>query len=263
MYKVDLNSDLGESFGTYKIGLDEEVLKYISSANIACGFHAGDPSHMDKTVKLAKENGVKIGAHPGFLDLIGFGRREMKITKQEAKDYTKYQLGALMAFATSNECNIQHVKPHGALYNMAAKDKNLAMAICEAIYEVNKDITLLGLYNSEMINSAKEVGLKFANEVFADRAYDSNGFLVPRNVEGAVIHDTKTAIDRVVKMVKEGTVETITGEIIHIKADSICVHGDNPKAIEFVKEIRKRFELESIEVCPLENMEVCSSEDTL
>ncbi|HAU5071466.1 TPA: LamB/YcsF family protein [Clostridioides difficile] len=261
MYKVDLNSDLGESFGAYKIGLDEEVLKYISSANIACGFHAGDPSHMEKTVQLAKKNGVKIGAHPGFLDLIGFGRREMKITKQEAKDYTKYQLGALMAFASSNGCNIQHVKPHGALYNMAAKDKELAMGICEAIYEVNKDIILLGLYNSEMINSAKEIGLRFANEVFADRAYDNNGFLVPRNVEGAVIHDTKHAIDRVVRMVKEGTVETLTGEVIHIKADSICVHGDNPKAIEFVKEIRKRFELESIEVCPLENIEVCSSEN--
>lgn len=129
-----------------------------------------------KTVQLAKKNGVKIGAHPGFLDLIGFGRREMKITKQEAKDYTKYQLGALTAFASSNGCNIQHVKPHGALYNMAAKDKELAMGICEAIYEVDKDIILLGLYNSEMINSAKEIGLRFANEVFADRAYDNNGF---------------------------------------------------------------------------------------
>lgn len=248
MYKVDLNSDLGESFGCYKIGMDDEVLKHITSANIACGFHAGDPIHMDKTVKLALKNNVKIGAHPGFMDIMGFGRREMKISKEEVKAYIKYQLGALNSFAVSNGQNIQHIKAHGALYNMASKDYELALSIAQAVHEVDKDIILLGLANSSMIDAGKEVGLKVASEVFADRAYNSDGTLVSRSIEGAVIHDTDLAIKRVIKMVKENKVEAINGKYINIKADSICVHGDNPKAIEFVKNIREELIREEIEI---------------
>lgn len=246
MYKVDLNSDLGESFGSYKIGMDEEILNHITSANIACGFHAGDPIHMDKTTKIAVKNNVKLGAHPGFMDLMGFGRREIKISKEEAKAYIKYQLGALNAFATSKGEKIQHVKAHGALYNMAAKDYELALAIAEAVYEVDKDIILLGLANSSMIDAGKEVGLKVASEVFADRAYNGDGTLVSRSIEGSVIHDTDLIIKRVIKMVKENKVESIDGKYIDIKADSICVHGDNPKAIEFVKNIKEALLKEGI-----------------
>lgn len=249
MYKVDLNSDLGESFGCYKIGMDEEVLKHITSANIACGFHAGDPIQMDKTVKLAVENNVQIGAHPGFMDVIGFGRREMKISKDEVKAYVKYQLGALNSFVISNGANIQHVKAHGALYNMAAKDYEISLSIAQAVYEVDKNIILLGLANSSIIDAGKDVGLRVANEVFADRAYNSDGTLVSRSIEGSIIHDPNIAIKRVIKMVKENKVEDINGKDIDIKADSICVHGDNPKAIEFVKSIRAELIKEDINIC--------------
>lgn len=249
MYKVDLNSDLGESFGCYKIGMDEEVLKHITSANIACGFHAGDPIQMDKTVKLAMENNVQIGAHPGFMDVIGFGRREMKISKDEVKAYVKYQLGALNSFVISNGANIQHVKAHGALYNMAAKDYEISLSIAQAVYEVDKNIILLGLANSSIIDAGKAVGLRVANEVFADRAYNSDGTLVSRSLEGSIIYDPNIAIKRVIKMVKENKVEDINGKDIDIKADSICVHGDNPKAIEFVKRIRSELIKEGINIC--------------
>lgn len=249
MYKVDLNSDLGESFGCYKIGMDEEVLKHITSANIACGFHAGDPIQMDKTVKLAMENNVQIGAHPGFMDIIGFGRREMKISKDEVKAYVKYQLGALNSFVISNGAKIQHVKAHGALYNMAAKDYDISLSIAQAVYEVDKNIILLGLANSSIIDAGKAVGLRVANEVFADRAYNSDGTLVSRSLEGSIIYDPNIAIKRVIKMVKENKVEDINGKDIDIKADSICVHGDNPKAIEFVKRIRSELIKEGINIC--------------
>lgn len=251
MYKVDLNSDIGESYGDYKLGLDQDVAKHISSANIACGYHAGDPMVMEKTVEIAIEENAAIGAHPGFPDLMGFGRREMKITKEEAKNYIKYQIGALWAFAQSKGVKLQHVKPHGALYNMAAKDKELAMAIAEGIYEVDKNLILVGLANSELTNAGKLVGLKVANEVFADRAYNSDGSLVSRKKEGAVIHDTEIAISRVLRMVKEGKVEAITGEDINIQADTICVHGDNPQAVIFVEKIRSILENEGIQVIPM------------
>ncbi|MFA9422705.1 MAG: LamB/YcsF family protein [Sedimentibacter sp.] len=251
MYKVDLNSDLGESFGNYNLGLDKDVLKSISSANIACGWHAGDPMIMDKTVALAFESKVAIGAHPGYPDLMGFGRREIKVTKLEAKNYIKYQIGALWAFLQSRGLTMQHVKPHGALYNMAARDKELAMGIAEGMYEVDKNLILVGLANSELINAGMEVGLKIANEVFADRAYNIDGTLVSRNKEGSMIHDKELAISRVIRMVKHGKVRCITGEDIDIKADSICVHGDNPQAVEFVKSIRKALQAESVEIMPM------------
>jgi UPF0271 protein len=253
MYKVDLNSDIGESFGAYKLGLDEEVIKHVSSVNIACGWHAGDPLVMEKTVEFAVNQKVSIGAHPGFPDLMGFGRREMKVTPAEAKAYVKYQIGALWAFSESKGVNLQHVKPHGALYNMAAKDEELAKAIAEAIYEVDKDLILVGLANSELTKAGENVGLRVANEVFADRAYNPDGTLVSRKKEGAVIHDKDIAIARVIRMVKEGKVEAINGEDVEIRADSICVHGDNPQAVAFVETIRRTLEKEDIQVIAMEN----------
>ena len=252
MYKVDLNSDLGESFGAYTIGMDSEILKYVSSANVACGFHAGDPLVMGKTVELAKAAGTAIGAHPGFPDLVGFGRRNLAASPAEAKADVKYQLGALHAFTKSSGVRLQHVKPHGALYNMAAVDMKLALAICEAVAEVDSSIILLGLANSKMLEAGREVGLKVASEVFADRAYLEDGNLVPRRQEGAVIHDKDLAIKRVIGMVTQGKVESITGKEIEIKADSICVHGDNPSALEFVSNIRTELQKNGVEICNLD-----------
>lgn len=252
MYRVDLNSDIGESFGNYKLGLDEEVIQHISSANIACGWHAGDPVVMEKTVEIAVKKGVAVGAHPGYPDLMGFGRREMVVTAEEAKAYVKYQIGALWGFAKSKGVKIQHIKPHGALYNMAAINPALAKAIAEAVYEVDPNMILVGLANSELIKAGKEVGLKVANEVFADRAYNPDGTLVSRKLEGAVIHDPDKAMARVVRMVKEGKVEAINGEDIEIQADTICVHGDNPQAVAFVDAIRRTLEDEGIQVAAME-----------
>ena len=251
MYQVDLNSDLGESFGNYTIGLDREVIAHISSANVACGYHAGDPLVMDQTVIAAKDAGVAVGAHPGFPDLMGFGRRNLACTPKEAKAYVKYQLGALMAFAKANGVRLQHCKPHGALYNMAAKDMDLALAMAEAVAEVDEDVIFLGLANSRMIDAAKQTGLRVASEVFADRAYQADGTLVPRKLPGAVIHDTDEAIARTIRMVKEGKVTAITGEEVPLRADSICVHGDNPSAVEFVKNIRARLIAEGVTIAPI------------
>lgn len=251
MVKVDLNCDLGESFGNYKCGLDEEVIKYISSANIACGFHASDPLVMAKTVAMAKEYGVSAGAHPGYPDLVGFGRRNMNIAPKEVKAMVQYQVGALMAFCKANGIKMQHVKPHGAMYNMAGKDEALAAAICEGIYEVDPELILLGLSGSQMLIAAKKTGLKSAKEVFADRAYEEDGSLVARTKEGAVITDEEIAINRVISMVKHGRVTAITGKEIAVEADSICVHGDGVKAVEFVKKISERLKEEGVAVLPI------------
>ena len=252
MFRVDLNSDLGESFGAYTIGLDSEVIKVVTSANVACGWHAGDPVVMEATIAAAKAAGTAVGAHPGFLDLMGFGRRNMVVSPAEAKAYTKYQIGALMAFTNSHGLKMQHVKPHGALYNMAAKDMALALALAEAIAEIDDKIIMLALANSKMVDAAKQVGLRVASEVFADRAYLEDGNLVPRNQPGAVIHDNELAIRRVIDMVTKGRVESITGKEIEIKADSICVHGDNPKAVEFVRDIRKALTEAGVELVNLD-----------
>ncbi|ABR49126.1 LamB/YcsF family protein [Alkaliphilus metalliredigens QYMF] len=252
MYQVDLNSDIGESFGAYELGMDGEVVKYITSANIACGWHAGDPMVMEKTVQAAIRNKVAIGAHPGFPDLMGFGRRNMVVTQEEAKAYVKYQIGALWAFTKAAGVAIQHVKPHGALYNMAAKDEGLAKAIAEAVYEIDPNIILVGLANSKMTEVGEKLGLKVAHEVFADRAYNSDGTLVSRNTKGAVIHDSDLAVARVVRMIKKGKVEAINGEDVSIKAHSICVHGDNEHALEFVNKIRETLGKEEIQVISMD-----------
>lgn len=248
MKKVDLNCDLGESFGRYTLGLDDQVIPLISSANIACGWHASDPLIMEKTVALAKQYGVSIGAHTGFPDLMGFGRRNMNISAAEAKAYTKYQMGALMGFCKAEGVKLAHVKPHGAFYNMAAKDYVLAKAICEGIYEIDPSVKLLGLSGSEMIRAAKDTGLAYGQEVFADRAYEEDGTLVNRRKPGAMIEDEDLAIRRVIDMVKKGTVTAITGKEVSIQADSICVHGDGPKALAFVKKIREALLAEGLQI---------------
>lgn len=253
MYTVDLNSDLGESFGAYKIGRDEEIIPLISSANIACGFHAGDPTVMEKTVKLCKESGAKPGAHPGFADLQGFGRRNMNVSAEEVKSMIVYQIGALDAFCKGAGISLQHVKPHGALYNMAAKDENLARAICAGIYEYNSSLILMGLANSEMIKEAKKIGLPCVSEVFADRAYEDDGSLVARTKPGAMIKDEDEAVSRVIEMIKTHTVKSVNGKTIEICPDSVCVHGDSEKALLFVNKIRSAFEKENIIIKALFN----------
>ena len=242
MYQVDLNSDLGESFGRYTIGNDEKIIPLITSANVACGYHASDPVVMTQTIQRAKEAGIGIGAHPGLPDLMGFGRRSMAISNEEAKAYTLYQISALGGMCKAAGVKLQHVKPHGA------KDYDLSKAICEAIYEYDKDLIVMGLSGSEMIKAAHDCGLKAASEVFADRAYEEDGTLVNRRKPGAMIEDEDEAIKRVIRMVKEGKVTSITGKDIDIKADSICVHGDGEKALLFVEKIRKALAEEEIEI---------------
>lgn len=254
MKKIDLNCDLGESFGNYKIGLDDEVIRHISSANVACGFHASDPLVMQKTVALAKENGVCIGAHPGFPDLVGFGRRNMSVSPAEAKALVQYQIGALDAFCKAAGVKLCHVKPHGALYNMAGKDEILAQAVCEGIFEYDSNLILLGLSGSKMIEVGKKIGLRTANEVFADRAYEDDGSLVARSKHGALITDENLAVSRVVEMVKNGRVTSITGNEIEIKADSICLHGDGVKAVEFAKRIKEELLKNDVEIVPLREL---------
>jgi len=253
-YRVDLNSDLGESFGNYDLKIDEQIIPLISSANIACGFHASDPLVMMKSVTLVKENQSEIGAHPGFPDLVGFGRRNMSLSFAEAKADVQYQVGALYAMCKAQGVKLQHVKPHGGLYNMAAKDAELSRAICEAVKEIDPDIILLGLSGSEHIRAAKACGLKVANEVFADRGYEEDGTLVARSKEGAFIHDEDEAVARVIRMVKEGKVTAVTGKDIDIQADSICVHGDGEKALLFVKRIREALQTEGVTICPLKEI---------
>ncbi|MBR1811029.1 MAG: LamB/YcsF family protein [Clostridia bacterium] len=250
-HTVDLNCDLGESFGAYTIGMDAAVIPFITSANIACGYHASDPLVMDKTVALAQQNGIQIGAHPGFPDLMGFGRRNLNASPQEVKAYVQYQLGALAAFAKAHGMRLQHVKPHGAMYNMAAKDEALAQAICEAVASVDDTLILLGLSGSKMLSCAAAMGLKCAKEVFADRAYMPDGALAPRSRPDAMITDEKEAIARVVRMVKEGKVRTVTGEEIAIQADSVCVHGDGEKALIFTQKIREALTAAGIAVAPM------------
>ena len=236
-YFVDVNSDLGESFGAFKIGMDDLVMNYISSANIACGFHAGDYNVMQHSVKMATEKKLGIGAHPGLLDLIGFGRRPMKIDPQDVYNLMIYQVGALQAFTHINQNALNHVKPHGALYNMAAKDPEIAQAIAEAVYAINPKLILYGLAGSELVKAGEKAGLPVAEEVFADRTYQPDGSLTSRTLENAMVEDANEAVSRVIRMVKDGKVEAVDGSDIAINADTICIHGDEPKSLEFAKRL--------------------------
>jgi len=237
MYTVDINCDMGESFGSYKIGTDEEILNYITSANIACGFHAGDPATMRKTVRLALDKGVGIGVHPGFQDLVGFGRREMKISPQEAYDITVYQIGSLYGFVKAEGGKLQHVKPHGALYNMAAKDITLSEAIAEAVYNIDPELILYGLAGSKLINAGRKIGLRTAQEVFSDRTYQQDGSLTPRTNPHALITDPQEAVNQVITMIKKGKVHSLQGTDVSIQADTICIHGDGNGALEFAQKL--------------------------
>jgi 5-oxoprolinase (ATP-hydrolysing) subunit A len=248
VFYVDLNCDLGESYGLFKIGNDSEVLKHITSANIACGYHAGDHNVMMDSVKLAKAHGVRIGAHPGFPDLHGFGRREMKMSAQEIYNLTIYQIGALSAIAKVCGTNVVHVKPHGALYNMAAKDKAIADAVAAAVADVNPALVLFGLAGSSLVKAGEEKGLQVAQEVFADRTYQPDGSLTPRSQSNAMIHDPDLAISRVIRMIREGKVEAVDGTDIEIKADTVCIHGDEPQALDFAVKLKQALNAEGIKV---------------
>ena len=247
--KIDFNCDMGESFGMYKMGFDEEVIKHITSANIACGFHAGDPMWMRHTVDLAERHGVAIGAHPSFPDLNGFGRRNMVVSADEAKNDVTYQVGALQAFTAGKK--LQHVKPHGAMYNMAVNDQSLAQAICESILEIDPDMILVALAGSRWLDIAEDMGLKVAREIFADRALNSDGTLVSRSRPGSVIHDTAEVVERSLRMVTEGKATAITGEQIDVQADSLCLHGDTPGAVEMAAALKRELEAADVEILPL------------
>jgi UPF0271 protein len=236
--RVDLNSDIGESFGAYTIGQDPILLTHITSANVACGFHAGDPGVMRTTVATAKEHGVAVGAHPGFPDLVGFGRRELQATPREVEDFVVYQIGALAAIAATQGMRLQHVKPHGALFNMAVRDAALADAIARATVAVDRSLILFGLPGSELIAAGRRAGLRTASEVFADRAYEPDGTLVSRRKPGAVIHEANEVVQRVVRMATERTVVAVNGSVVGLELDTICVHGDTPGAAELTARIR-------------------------
>ncbi|AKP67485.1 LamB/YcsF family protein [Companilactobacillus ginsenosidimutans] len=248
MTKIDMNSDLGESFGRYSLGRDSEIIPLVSSVNIACGYHAGDPDVMAKTVQLAEKAGVGVGAHPGFPDLQGFGRRKMDMLPEEVKNMVTYQVGALLAFTTNKK--LQHVKPHGALYNMAAKDHDLAVAICEGIKQVDPELPIYGLANSELISAAKEVGIPYAQEAFGDRNYNADGTLVSRSLPNAVIKDPKEVAQRVKLMIQNEEIIALDGSKIALKPDSICVHGDNKAALAIVEELRSTLTSAGIEIKP-------------
>ncbi|MBN8251291.1 LamB/YcsF family protein [Priestia flexa] len=241
MKRIDVNCDLGESYGVYKIGNDREILKFVSSANIACGFHAGDPTVMRETVKLALHHDVAIGAHPGLQDLRGFGRRNIQISPSEAYDLVVYQIGALYGFVKAEGGTMQHVKPHGALYNMAAKDAALSKAIAEAVYAVNPELILFGLSGSELIKAGKEIGLQTANEVFADRTYQEDGSLTLRTMKGALIEEDEVAINQVIGMIEQKEVQSQQGTTVPIQADTVCIHGDGTHALQFAHALNTAF----------------------
>ena len=253
-HKIDLNCDMGESFGAYTLGNDRVVLDYVSSANIACGFHAGDPSTMRETVKLALEKNVGIGAHPGFQDLAGFGRRHMAVSPQEVYDLIIYQIGALYGFVKAEGGSLKHVKAHGAMYNMAVTDAKISEAIAEAVYKIDPELVLFGLSGSEIIKAGDKIGLRTANEVFSDRTYQPDGTLTPRSQYNALITDPQEAIRQVIRMVKEQKVINTAGNEMSLKADTICIHGDGKTAKEFARHISISLEEAGIEIHPIDKI---------
>lgn len=254
MRHIDLNCDMGEGFGAYKLGMDTDVIRHISSANIACGWHAGDPLVMDRTVKMAKERGVGVGAHPGYPDRIGFGRRNLDCTAEEVRNYVVYQVGALRAFCRVHGVKLQHVKPHGALYLTAVADETVARAVAEAIVSVDPSllyVALAGAKGKTMRRIGQEVGLKVVYEAFPDRAYTAEGTLVSRLRPGAVIKDPTTVAERALRMAREGVVIAEDGTEIDLEVQTLCVHGDTPTAVDLVRNIRRTLEAEDIEVRPM------------
>jgi len=246
--RIDLNCDMGESFGPWKMGADAEVMPNITSANVACGAHAGDPGVMRRTIRAAKQHGVAVGAHPGFADLQGFGRREMQADPAEVEDSLIAQIGALAAMARAEAAPLRHVKAHGALYNMAARDRKLADAVARAIKAFDASLVMFGLPKSPLIEAGIAAGLRVAAEGFADRSYEADGSLTPRSRPGAVIHDAAVVVDRAVRMVRDGVVLTSEGREIPLKVDTICVHGDTPGAPDLTRRIRAGLEAAGISV---------------
>ncbi len=245
---IDLNCDMGESFGAWTMGHDQEVMPWVSSVNIACGFHAGDPATMRRTVALALAHGVRIGAHPGLPDLGGFGRRAMAISPQEAYDLVVVQVGALAAVARSQGAALHHVKAHGALYNMAARDAALAQAIARAVADVDRGLVLYALAGSLQVQAGLEAGLAVAHEVFADRSYQPDGSLTPRQQPGAMITDVEQSVQQVLQMVEHGQVTCLSGETITLQADTLCLHGDQPGAADFARRLHQAFRSRGIGV---------------
>jgi 5-oxoprolinase (ATP-hydrolysing) subunit A len=249
--RIDLNADVGESFGIYALGQDPAVLHLITSANVACGFHAGDPGVMRATVALARERGVAVGAHPGFPDLAGFGRRELQATAREVEDMVVYQIGALAGIAAAQNVRLQHVKPHGALYNMAARDATLADAVACATAAVDRSLILFGLPGSQSIAAGRRHGLRTASEAFADRAYRPDGTLVPRSQPGAVIDHADAVVSRAVMMARDHVVVAMDGSRVPLDVETICVHGDTPGAAALAAKIRQALIAAGIDVRPI------------
>jgi UPF0271 protein len=241
MKTIDINCDMGESYGAWKMGADAEIMPFISSANIACGFHGGDPATIRATVKLAVDHGVAIGAHPSLPDLQGFGRRVMKISPQDMYDLVVYQAGAVEGFARAAGARLHHVKCHGALYNMAANDAGLAEAMARAVRDLGGGLILYALSNSVMMNTAGKLGIRVAGEVFADRGYADDGTLAPRGTPGAMIEDAALAAQRAVSMIETGQVPALSGRSVPVSPDTLCLHGDQPGALAFARAIRKAF----------------------
>ena len=251
---VNLNADLGEGYGAYAMGDDESMLGIVSSANIACGFHAGDPVVMTRTVKNALSKGVSLGAHPAYPDLQGFGRRPMRLSPAELEAMVAYQIGALMGIAATCGGTVTHVKPHGALSNMAAVDESLSMAIGRAIKGVDPSLIFLAIAGSEMAKAGRALGLATAEEVCADRAYDDSGNLVSRSQPGAMIHDPEVAATNVLRMLEDGVIVSITGKRIPCTAHSVCVHGDEPSAVAMATTLRQTLEAKGVRIVGLPEM---------
>jgi UPF0271 protein len=248
---IDINSDVGESFGAYQIGADADLVPFVTSVNVACGYHAGDPGVMRATVRLARAAGAAVGAHPGFPDLAGFGRRELRATPREDEDMVVYQIGALAAMARAEGVALAHVKAHGALYNMAARDRTLADAIAAAVRAVDPSLILFGLPGSELLRAGEAAGLAVAAEGFADRAYAPDGSLAPRSTPGSVLHDPDVVVRRAVMMIQHGRVTAVDGSPLTVRVDTLCVHGDTPGAPDLVRRLRRGLEEQGIAVAPL------------
>jgi UPF0271 protein len=240
--RIDLNADLGESFGAYTLGDDSGLMKSMTSVSVAAGFHAGDPSVLRTTIRLAKESRVAVGAHPGFPDLMGFGRRELLVSPSDAEDLVLYQVAAVAGVAAAEGLRLQHVKPHGALYNMAARSRPLAMAIARAVAAVDTSLILLGPPGSELIAAGEALGLRTAAEAFADRAYRPDGSLAPRSEPGALIHDPAIVLDRALRLVKQQTLVALDGKVLRIEAETLCLHGDTPGAAALAAALRRGLE---------------------
>ena len=251
MLRVDLNADVGESYGAYVVGDDDALFASLTSASVAAGFHAGDPRVLRRTIRLARQHGVSVGAHPGFPDLVGFGRREMNLSPDDAEDLVLYQIAAVAGVAQSEGVRLQHVKPHGALYNMAAAERGLAAAIARAVRAFDASLILFGPPGSALLDAGRAAGLRVAAEAFADRAYQRDGTLAPRSTSGSVLTDPSAVASRAVRMVVEGVVTAIDGTIVPIAAETLCVHGDTPGAGQLAASLRGGLEAAGITVAAI------------